>query len=118
MQTEILSTPTRLRPTPPTPKDMRRPPLRVGDCMSATVHTLPAASTLRDAALRLAHLGIGCVVVTQGSRAEGIVTERDIVRIASIEPSAWATMSVGSVMTRPLWTIQPEARIELAIAAL
>jgi signal transduction histidine kinase len=86
--------------------------------MSPQVQTLDASWTLRDAAHQLATHGIGCVVITESGRAAGIVTERDIVRIAAAEPVAWASMTVGSVMTRPLRTIPPDARIELAIAAL
>ena len=117
MQTEPVSLPPRPR-SQVQPRARQRGPLRVADCMSTTVRTLPTSVTLRDIASRLAAFRIGCVVVTQDERAEGIVTERDIVRLAAAEPEAWATMVAGTVMSRPLWTIQAEARIELAVAAL
>jgi signal transduction histidine kinase len=117
MQAETVSLPQRQR-SQAQPRARRRGALRVADCMSTTVRTLPASATLREVASRLAAFRIGCVVVTQDERAEGIVTERDIVRLAAAEPEAWATMVAGTVMSRPLWTVQPDARIELAVAAL
>ena len=82
-------------------RSARRQPERVADCMSTTVRTLPAQATLRDVACRLAAFRIGCVVVVEDGRAVGIITERDIVRLAAAEPEAWATMLAGTVMLRP-----------------
>jgi signal transduction histidine kinase len=117
MQTDTVSLPQRVQPQAQT-RQRRRQPLGVADYMSTTVRTLPPSATLREVASRLAAFRIGCVVVTQGERAEGIVTERDIVRLAAAEPEAWAGMVAGTVMSRPLWTIHADARIELAVAAL
>lgn len=96
----------------------RRQPRRIADCMSTTVRTVDVEATLRDVASRLASFRIGCVVVTANGSAEGIITERDVVRIVAAEPTVWGGISAGSVMTQPLFTIRTDARVEMAVAAL
>jgi citrate synthase len=55
----------------------------VGDIMSRPAVTATADEAVADAAARMREQGVGSVVVVDGERAVGILTERDLVRLAA-----------------------------------
>lgn len=64
------------------------------------VVTVPPSFPLQDAMRLLVEHNIGSVVVAQEKAVEGILTERDILRLAAKDPTAMASMKVGDVMTK------------------
>jgi len=64
------------------------------------VVTVPPSFPLRDAMRLLVEHNIGSVVVAQEKAVEGILTERDILRLTAKDPAAMERMKVQEVMTK------------------
>ena len=64
------------------------------------VVTVPPSFPIQDAMRLLVEHNIGSVVVAREKVVEGILTERDILRLASENSAAMASMKVEEVMTR------------------
>jgi CBS domain-containing protein len=64
------------------------------------VVTVPPSFPLQDAMRLLVEHNIGSVVVAQEKVVEGILTERDILRLAAKDPAAMGKMKVQEVMTK------------------
>jgi len=65
---------------------------------SAVVTVGPDATVLQAARTLVEHM-IGAVVVTQGGYVEGILSERDVLRLAARDPSLLPSTPVADVMT-------------------
>ncbi|UCV11493.1 EAL domain-containing protein [Dechloromonas denitrificans] len=75
----------------------------VDTLMERTFPRLPATTRLDDAISAMAAVRATCVVVVDGRKPLGIVTERDVVRLflgANFNPE------LGSVMTQPVVTVE------------
>lgn len=85
--------------------------LRLSDIATTSVRTVLPDSPLRDAIALMAQQHVSCVVVAEGLRPLGILTERDIVRVMSngLRPAT----AIGDVMSQPLLT----ARMDLDFPA-
>ncbi len=75
------------------------------------VVTITESRSVLAAAQALVDHDIGGLVVTEGERPTGILTERDILRITSRTPGELDSIQVGSVMTRELITARPEDQL-------
>jgi CBS domain-containing protein len=75
----------------------------VADHMSRDLLTVSAGDRLGEAAKRMAARGVGAVIVLDGERLEGILTERDLMRAVAGGYSDEA--SVSDWMTRHPETI-------------
>jgi len=64
------------------------------------VVTVPPSFPIQDAMRLLVEHNIGSVVVAQEKVVEGILTERDILRLAAERSEAMASMKVEDVMTK------------------
>ncbi len=64
------------------------------------VVTVPPSFPVQDAMRLLVEHNIGSVVVAQEKVVEGILTERDILRLAAGDSDAMASMKVEDVMTK------------------
>jgi CBS domain-containing protein len=64
------------------------------------VVTVPPSFPLQDALRLLVEHNIGSVVVAQEKVVEGILTERDVLRLAAADPATMAAMKVEQVMTK------------------
>ena len=64
------------------------------------VVTVPPSFPLQDAMRLLVEHNIGSVVVAQEKVVEGILTERDILRLAAEDPATMSAMKVEQVMTK------------------
>ncbi len=86
---------------------------QVASVMSRSVFTQPPEANLRDT-LNLMHAHHdSCVVIVEDNRPIGIVTERDIVRLYSINPEQ-TDVPVSQAMTSPVLTISRENPINKA----
>ncbi|MFD1343176.1 CBS domain-containing protein [Litorisediminicola beolgyonensis] len=69
------------------------------------VVTVPPGTSLREAAKILSERRIGTVVISaDGIEAQGILSERDIVRVLSMRGAACLDTNVDDVMTKSLQT--------------
>ena len=75
------------------------------------VVTITESRSVLAAAQALVDHDIGGLVVTEGKRPTGILTERDILRITARTPGELDSIQVGSVMTRELITAGPEDQL-------
>lgn len=84
----------------------------VKDIMSQTVKTVDASDSVQDAARVMAKMKIGSLVIADGERPIGIVTEGDISRCVA------TGADLGSKLTaftrKRLITVSPGERVEVA----
>jgi len=92
--------------------------VKVGQCMTVGVFTLPADKTVRDAARLLRKTNVGSIIITQKGKAKGIITERDIVYKVIAAGRDSAKTKLKSIMSRPLKVIKASDKIETAALAL
>src|SRR5919106_4409741 len=93
------------------------PATTVADLMSSPVITASPGETVAVAAGRMAQAGVGSVVVVDGDRPVGILTERDVVRLAASGQSTVAT-KVAEWMTRDPDVIPPSLSVQEALVTL
>jgi CBS domain-containing protein len=90
--------------------------MRVRECLRSAPVTVPPGCTLAEAGSLLGRHGVGSLLVVEGDRLVGIVTDRDIaVRGAGAGRPPSAT--VGEVMTADPQTIQGSADVFEAFVA-
>lgn len=85
------------------------------DVMSTNPVTLPASATLLDAAKRMRDDDIGDVIVLDGDRVAGIVTDRDIVVRAMAEGRDPQSCTVRDVCSSDVATLSPDDTIKRAV---
>ena len=86
----------------------------VRDVMSKDVKVVRPDSSVKEVVATMNKFNIGSIVIVQGDRPVGIITERDILR-RIVEPClAPETLTARQVMTSPLLTINETASIDEA----
>ena len=88
---------------------------QVKELMTARPVTLERDASLTDAAKLMRDRGIGDVIVVEGDRAAGIVTDRDIVIRGVAEGNDPDATRVGDVLTGELAAVAPDDPIDRAI---
>ena len=78
------------------------------------VLSIGVEATVLDAALLMNEHKIGSLVVTDGTRVQGIITERDILQRIVAERRDPARTRVGEVMTREVLCCTPETTLDEA----
>jgi CBS domain-containing protein len=92
---------------------------RVGDVMQAPVVTAAPTMSLAEAATMMAKAEIGALVVVDGgSRAVGIVTERDLLMAVARLGAAALDQRLQAVMSAPVEGLPADALLYRAIARL
>ncbi|SHI82814.1 CBS domain-containing protein [Roseomonas rosea] len=82
----------------------------------AEVVSLSPRATLAEAARLLVRHRIGAVLVREGEgEPDGILSERDIVRVFAEQDGQAGAMTAAEAMTRVLYTVTPETPIERAL---
>jgi CBS domain-containing protein len=90
----------------------------VEDIMTLDLRTVELGDTIADAARTMREGNIGNVIVTDGGRVAGIVTDRDIVIRAIAEGREARSTTVGDVCTSDARTLAPEDSVEAAAQAM
>jgi len=86
----------------------------VRDVMSRDVKVVRPDSSVKEVVATMNKFDIGSIVVVQGGRPVGIITERDILR-RTVEPClAPETLTARQVMSSPVLTINETASIDEA----
>jgi CBS domain-containing protein len=80
----------------------------VGDVMATTLLTVDATETLTAAAAQMDARGVGAVLVLNGERLTGILTERDVLR--AVATGGVEGTNVGAWMTHDPDTVGPDER--------
>jgi len=85
---------------------------RVSELMTKDViHSVRQDFSVAEAAKRMRDVQRGCLVIVEGGRLVGILTERDIVqRVVAQGKSPESTM-VSEVMSKPVISVGPEALV-------
>lgn len=86
----------------------------VRDVMSKDVKVVGPDSSVKEVVAAMNRFNIGSIVVVEGDRPVGVISERDILRRV-VEPSlAPATLTARQVMTSPVITISETATVDEA----
>jgi CBS domain-containing protein len=86
----------------------------VRDVMSKDVKVVRLDSSVKEVVATMNKFDIGSIVVVQGGRPVGIITERDILR-RTVEPClAPETLTERQVMSSPVLTINETASVDEA----
>jgi CBS domain-containing protein len=87
----------------------------IRDVMTAHPVTLPATSSLVDAALAMRDFNVGDVIVLEDGQICGIITDRDIVVRAIANGNYPATTKLGEICSRELTTLSPTDTVDDAV---
>lgn len=90
----------------------------VRDVMTPEPVTVATSTTLEQAARHMRDAGIGNVIVLEGEKITGILTDRDIVVRAIAEGWDPTQTPVGEVASRDLTTIAPDETVDAAVALM
>jgi CBS domain-containing protein len=91
--------------------------MQVRNLMKQPVVTVPADQSVRQAARRMQEHVIGSVVVTDGDRLAGILTERDVLRAVAEDRDLDQTPA-GDLMTTELVTAGPNWDVVVAASVM
>ena len=83
-----------------------------------TVHTIAPAATVYDALKLMAEKNIGGLVVTEGGRIAGLVTERDYARKVVLLAKSSKEIPVSEIMTAQVKCVSPERTSEECLAIM
>lgn len=89
---------------------MTRAPDTVGEVMTRDVATVLADDPVDEAVRVMVERDIGSVVVVEGERPVGVLTERDLLRRLRQDPDL-LRWRVGDVMSSPVVTVAPGAEM-------
>ena len=87
----------------------------IRDIMTAHPVTLPATSSVVDAALAMRDFNVGDVIVLENGQICGLVMDRDIVVRAIANGNYPATTTLGEICSRELTTLSPTDTVDDAV---
>ena len=76
------------------------------------VHTIGPDARVIDALKLMAEKDVGALVVTEGGRLAGIISERDYARKVILQGKSSHDIAVREIMTSKLVTVQPRHTVE------
>ena len=79
---------------------------------------IDADATVFEAIKRMVGANVGALLVTDGGRVVGIVTERDYLRRVTLEGRTEEETLVREIMTSPLVYVTPETSVEECMAVM
>jgi len=89
--------------------------MNVRELTSKSPVTLPADATIEEAARLMDHQAVGAIVIVDGERPVGIVTDRDVV-VRAVARRAPFDGRIDSIMTTGLVAVDADADVQRAIA--
>ena len=90
--------------------------MSVGEVCTRTVMTAHPEETVETAAARMAQYNVGALVVVEGQRPVGLVTDRDMVLRVVATGTNPQTCPLRTVMTSPPMTVPETAALEDAVS--
>ena len=82
----------------------------VENIMHANVISIDSSMTVKDAANMMNEADVGCIVVTDGDKPVGMITERDLVRRIMVKNRPQETI-ISEVMSSPLITTSTDVPV-------
>lgn len=79
---------------------------------------IDASATVYDAIVRMVEGNVGALLVYEGDRLAGIVTERDYLRRVTLQDRDERTTPVADIMTPELVFVGPDASVEECMAVM
>jgi CBS domain-containing protein len=79
---------------------------------------IDVSATVFDAIKKIVEANVGSILVTDGGKVVGIMTERDYLRKIAIHGRTSRDTLVGEIMTSPLVYVTPETSVEEAMAIM
>ena len=89
-------------------------PIKAEDVMATEVAIMDKSVSVKKAAEVMAHEDISAIIVTVEGKAQGIVTERDILKRIVVEDKNAGKTKVKDIMSSPLVAIEPSSNLEEA----
>jgi len=84
-----------------------------------TVEAISPAESIASAVRRLTERGIGALVASYGEHSvDGIISERDVVRLLAVDGAAALERLVSDVMTSPVTTCHPDDEVTSLMALM
>jgi CBS domain-containing protein len=93
----------------------------VSDILEAKGHDvleIEGSATVLDAVTRMVEGNVGSLLVMEGGRLAGIVTERDYLRRVTLEGRDERTTPVSEIMTKEIAYVTPATSIEECMAVM
>jgi IMP dehydrogenase len=88
------------------------------DAKGRDVLAIDGAATVLDAVKEMVGGNVGALIVTEGGKLAGIVTERDYLRRVTVEGRDERTTPVREIMSAPFVYVSPEATIDECMAIM
>jgi CBS domain-containing protein len=79
------------------------------------VHSIRADQTVFEAIFQMDALHVGGLIVKDGARVVGIITERDYLRKVILRGRSSKETTVETIMTRDLESVAPEDSVDVAM---
>ncbi len=86
--------------------------IRVGDIMKQDVISIDEESYVSEVAKLMKTHDIGSIVIARNKKAEGIITEKDIIHQLVAENKDSSVIRAGDIMSKPLKVIRPDTPLE------
>jgi CBS domain-containing protein len=80
--------------------------------------TLSASDSVLTAAQKMAEIGVGSVIILEGSELSGIFTERDLMRICAKDHLNLGTIPLKDVMTKNLTVANPDDSVDDILSSM
>ena len=88
------------------------------DTKGRQVLELDGSATVLDAITKMVEGNVGSLLVTEGGRLAGIVTERDYLRRVTLEGRDERTTPIREIMSSPIVYTTPDSSIEECMAIM
>lgn len=90
----------------------------VAQLMNSTLRSVTPDTTLSEVARVMRDADVGDVVVTEGNRLKGLITDRDIVVRCLADGGDPDTVRAGDVCSAELVTVPPQSSVKDAVHAM
>ncbi len=92
--------------------------VKVGDIMNRDVISIETNAPVTEVAKLMKKHEVGSIVVSKAKKAEGIITEKDIVyKVVTVGADA-SKVTAEKIMSKPLKVVTPETSVEEAAQAM
>jgi signal-transduction protein with cAMP-binding, CBS, and nucleotidyltransferase domain len=92
--------------------------MKVEDVMHASVVTIDAKYTARQAAKMMDYRGVSSLIVVSKKKLSGIITEKDLCTRVVAKGMNPELVKVEAIMTQPVVFVRPESPLESAIQVM
>lgn len=82
------------------------------------IHDVTPQDSVLEAIRRMAEYGIGALLVMEGERLSGIVSERDYARKVILRDRSSADTKVSEIMTAPVITVDPSTTLDACMRTI